>query len=140
MDESILVGSIIDKLPQSWWDHKKNLKHRKNEMSLKELAKDFQIKKTLVMRKEGRSIKVFGKDKHDRRNALCTTPKSYRKIRLWSVNLFALFFFFFHYSRHFTMEYYKRILNFFVFFSFLHCSCNYLAHSLLFIFITKTNF
>lgn len=47
IDESILVGSIIDKLSQSWWDHKKSLKHKKNEMCLEELAQDLQIEEQL---------------------------------------------------------------------------------------------
>ncbi|GJR00261.1 hypothetical protein Tco_0523245 [Tanacetum coccineum] len=39
MDEPIQVASIIDKLPPTWKNVKKNLKHRKDDMSLKELGK-----------------------------------------------------------------------------------------------------
>ncbi|GJZ10781.1 protein ARABIDILLO 1, partial [Tanacetum coccineum] len=37
MDESIQVASIIDKLPSTLKDVKKNLKHRKDDLSLKDL-------------------------------------------------------------------------------------------------------
>ncbi|GJV56678.1 hypothetical protein Tco_1457683 [Tanacetum coccineum] len=43
MDESIQVASIIDKLPPTWKDVKKNLKHRKDDMSLKELGKHLLV-------------------------------------------------------------------------------------------------
>ncbi|GJX81440.1 zinc finger, CCHC-type containing protein [Tanacetum coccineum] len=44
MDESIQVASIIDKLPSTWKDVKKNLKHRKDVLSLKDLSKHLLIK------------------------------------------------------------------------------------------------
>ena len=34
MDESIIVFNIIDKLPLSWKDFKRNLKHKKEDISL----------------------------------------------------------------------------------------------------------
>nr|GEW82785.1 zinc finger, CCHC-type [Tanacetum cinerariifolium] len=43
MDESIQVASIIDKLPSTWKDVKKNLKHRKDDLSLKDLGKHLLI-------------------------------------------------------------------------------------------------
>ncbi|GKC98527.1 hypothetical protein Tco_1168802 [Tanacetum coccineum] len=43
MDESIKVESIIDKLPSSWKDVKKNLKHQKDDLSLKDLGKHLLI-------------------------------------------------------------------------------------------------
>ncbi|GKA04074.1 hypothetical protein Tco_0676855 [Tanacetum coccineum] len=39
MDESIRVASIIDKLPSTWKDVKKNLKYHKDDLSLKDLGK-----------------------------------------------------------------------------------------------------
>ncbi|GKA46889.1 hypothetical protein Tco_0739772 [Tanacetum coccineum] len=39
MDEPIQVASIIDELPPTWKNVKKNLKHQKDDMSLKELGK-----------------------------------------------------------------------------------------------------
>ncbi|GJX34498.1 zinc finger, CCHC-type containing protein [Tanacetum coccineum] len=43
MDESIQVASIIDKLPSTWKDVKKNFKHRKDDLSLKDLGKNLLI-------------------------------------------------------------------------------------------------
>ncbi|GJR11393.1 hypothetical protein Tco_0794045 [Tanacetum coccineum] len=43
MDESIQVASIIDKLLPTWKDVKKNLKHRKDDIFLKELGKHLLI-------------------------------------------------------------------------------------------------
>ena len=34
MDESIVVSNIIDKLPPSWKDFKRNLKHKKEDISI----------------------------------------------------------------------------------------------------------
>lgn len=45
--ESILVGSIIHKLPHSWKGHQKNHKHQKEELSLEKLAQIFKLKKSL---------------------------------------------------------------------------------------------
>ena len=38
MDESIIISSLIDKLPSSWKDIKRTLKHKKEEISLEYLA------------------------------------------------------------------------------------------------------
>ena len=38
MDETIIVFSIVDKLPPSWKDTKRTLKHNKEEMSHEELT------------------------------------------------------------------------------------------------------
>nr|GEV95900.1 retrotransposon protein, putative, Ty1-copia subclass [Tanacetum cinerariifolium] len=43
MDESIQVASIIGKLSSTWKDVKKNLKHRKDDLSLKDLGKHLLI-------------------------------------------------------------------------------------------------
>ncbi|GJY46568.1 hypothetical protein Tco_0435631 [Tanacetum coccineum] len=43
IDESIEMESIIDKLPSSWKDVKKNLKHHKDDLSLKDLGKHLLI-------------------------------------------------------------------------------------------------
>nr|GEU38748.1 zinc finger, CCHC-type [Tanacetum cinerariifolium] len=43
MNESIQVTSIIDKLPSTWKDVKKSLKHRKDDLSLKDLGKHLLI-------------------------------------------------------------------------------------------------
>nr|GEU68044.1 hypothetical protein [Tanacetum cinerariifolium] len=59
MDESILVSSIIDKLPPSWKDFKDMLKHNKDELSLVQLGSHFCIEETLRMEESG---KGKGKD------------------------------------------------------------------------------
>jgi len=38
MDESFVVSFIIDKLLHGWKDYKKNLEHRKDDLSLEELG------------------------------------------------------------------------------------------------------
>ena len=43
MDEMIVVSSIIDKLPPSWKDFKRSLKHKKEEISLEALANHLHI-------------------------------------------------------------------------------------------------
>ena len=43
MDEHIIVSSIIDKLPPSWKDFKDSLKHKKEDLSLEELANSLRI-------------------------------------------------------------------------------------------------
>ncbi|GJV82536.1 hypothetical protein Tco_1522434 [Tanacetum coccineum] len=80
MDESIQVASIIDKLPSTWKDVKKNLKHRKDDLSLKDLGKHLlieelyrlenktndDISKVHVMEEKGLSSKASGKKRrHD---------------------------------------------------------------------------
>nr|GEY07592.1 hypothetical protein [Tanacetum cinerariifolium] len=80
MDESIQVASIIDKLPSTWKDVKKNLKHRKDDLSLKVLGKHLLIEeqyrlknktnddtsKVHVVEEKGESSKAGGKKRrHD---------------------------------------------------------------------------
>jgi len=38
MDETIIVSSIIDKLPPSWKDFKRTIKHKKEDISLEQLG------------------------------------------------------------------------------------------------------
>ncbi|GJW64619.1 hypothetical protein Tco_0116503 [Tanacetum coccineum] len=59
MDESILVSSIINKLPPSWKDFKHMLKHNKDELSLVQLGSHLRIEETLRMEESG---KDKGKD------------------------------------------------------------------------------
>ncbi|KAH7861680.1 hypothetical protein Vadar_029250 [Vaccinium darrowii] len=47
MDGSISVSSIIDKLPSTWKDVKKSLKHGKEEMTLEQLGQHFQVEEVL---------------------------------------------------------------------------------------------
>ncbi|GKC60683.1 zinc finger, CCHC-type containing protein [Tanacetum coccineum] len=75
MNESIQVASIIDKLPFTWKDVKKNLKHHKDDLSLKDLGKHLLIEeqyhlenkanddtsKVYVMEEKGESSKIGGK-------------------------------------------------------------------------------
>ncbi|GJX50099.1 hypothetical protein Tco_0276944 [Tanacetum coccineum] len=73
--ESIQVASIIDKLPSTWKDVKKNLKHHKHDLSLKDLGKHLLIEeqyrlenkanddtsKVHIMEEKGESSKAGGK-------------------------------------------------------------------------------
>ena len=43
MIEVFVVSSIIDKLPQTWKDVKKNLKHKEEDMNLNQLGTHLQI-------------------------------------------------------------------------------------------------
>nr|GEV68170.1 zinc finger, CCHC-type [Tanacetum cinerariifolium] len=47
MDEAISVSCVIDKLPHSWKDFKKTLKHRNEELTLVELGSHLCIEKSL---------------------------------------------------------------------------------------------
>ncbi|CAM8990125.1 unnamed protein product [Rhodiola kirilowii] len=47
MDEAISVSSIIDKLPPTWKDFRRTLKHKKEEISLVELAKELRMEEEL---------------------------------------------------------------------------------------------
>ena len=49
IDESIIVSSIIDKLPPSWKDYKKSLKHNKKEISLEGLGQSLRIEEELKL-------------------------------------------------------------------------------------------
>ncbi|KAF7814745.1 cold shock domain-containing protein 3-like [Senna tora] len=81
MDESIIVSSIIDKLPSSWKDFKNNLKHNNEDISLEQLGnhlrleeeyrkqdaeKETNVQEKVHMVEEGqsnRTSKKRGKDK-----------------------------------------------------------------------------
>ncbi|GMP69599.1 hypothetical protein CsSME_00028798 [Camellia sinensis var. sinensis] len=43
LDESIVVSSIIEKLPPSWKDFKKTQKHKKEDLTLEELAQHLRV-------------------------------------------------------------------------------------------------
>jgi len=47
MDETIIVSSMVDKLPPSRKDTKRTLKHKKEEMSLEKLANHLRIEEEL---------------------------------------------------------------------------------------------
>jgi hypothetical protein len=49
MDDCIAVFSIIDKLPPSWKDFKRSLKHRKDDMSLEDLANALRVEEEYRM-------------------------------------------------------------------------------------------
>jgi len=52
MDESIIVSYIVDKLPPSWKDTKITLKHKKEDMSLEDLANHLRIKENLRLQED----------------------------------------------------------------------------------------
>nr|GEV53409.1 zinc finger, CCHC-type [Tanacetum cinerariifolium] len=54
MDESILVSSVMDKLPPTWKDFKHMLKHNNDELALVQLRRRFRIEETLRMEESGK--------------------------------------------------------------------------------------
>ncbi|KAK9085933.1 hypothetical protein Sjap_026344 [Stephania japonica] len=55
MDETIVVFSIIDKLPPSWKEFKRTLKHKKDDISLDELANHLRVEGIVACRKMKKS-------------------------------------------------------------------------------------
>ena len=49
MDETIIVSSIIDKLPSSWKEFKCTLKHKKEDTSLDDLANHLHVEEECRM-------------------------------------------------------------------------------------------
>uniref|UniRef100_A0A7C8YYZ5 Zinc finger, CCHC-type n=1 Tax=Opuntia streptacantha TaxID=393608 RepID=A0A7C8YYZ5_OPUST len=54
MDETIIVSSILDKLPPSWKDTKRTLKHKKEDMTLEDLANHLRIEEELHLQVESK--------------------------------------------------------------------------------------
>ncbi|CAM8926236.1 unnamed protein product [Rhodiola kirilowii] len=52
MDDAISVSSITDKLPPSWKDFKRTLKHKKEEMSLEELGGELCVEESIQMQED----------------------------------------------------------------------------------------
>ncbi|CAM8913974.1 unnamed protein product [Rhodiola kirilowii] len=52
MDEAISVSSIIDKLPPAWKYFRRTLKHKKEDISLVELAKELRMEEELRVREK----------------------------------------------------------------------------------------
>ena len=50
MDGSIVVSAIMDKLPSTWKDYKKSLKHKKEDLSLEELGNHLRIEEEFRVR------------------------------------------------------------------------------------------
>ncbi|GAU30034.1 hypothetical protein TSUD_161200 [Trifolium subterraneum] len=89
MDETIIVSSIIDKLPPSWKEFKKSLKHKKEDISVEELGNHLRLEEeyrkhddtknqythekayVMVDGKSGKSndnMDIDGEDVHDNNN------------------------------------------------------------------------
>ena len=54
MDETIVVSSIVDKLPPSWKDTKRTLKHKKEDMTLEDLVNHLRIEEELRLQDESK--------------------------------------------------------------------------------------
>ena len=52
MDNTIVVSSIIDKLPPSWKDFKRTLKHKKEDISLEDLANSLRLEEEYRLENE----------------------------------------------------------------------------------------
>ncbi|XP_077248478.1 uncharacterized protein LOC143888070 [Tasmannia lanceolata] len=50
LDDTAVIPSIIDKLPPSWKDFRKSLKHKKEEMSPKDLIQTLQVEEESRLR------------------------------------------------------------------------------------------
>ncbi|XP_077219640.1 uncharacterized protein LOC143853795 [Tasmannia lanceolata] len=50
LDDTIIIPSIIDKLPPSWKDFRKSLKHKKEEMTLEDLIQTLQVEEESRLR------------------------------------------------------------------------------------------
>jgi len=54
MDETIVVSSTVDKLSPSWKDTKRTLKHKKEDMTLEDLANHLRIEEELHLQDESK--------------------------------------------------------------------------------------
>ncbi|GKA03463.1 zinc finger, CCHC-type containing protein [Tanacetum coccineum] len=103
IDESVQVASIIDKLSSTWKDVKKNLKHRKDDLSLKDLGKHLLIEeqyrlenktnddtpKVHIVEENGESSKAGGKkrryDDKDKKNKKDRSRSKKRNLDGWTL-------------------------------------------------------
>ena len=58
MDETIVISSIIDKLSFFWKDFKRSLKHKKEEITLDNLANDLRFEEEFRMQDENKDSYV----------------------------------------------------------------------------------
>lgn len=97
LPETLVCGSLIEKLPKSWKDYKNNVKHKRKQMSLEDLILHIRIEEKNYMQDkvikakeisskanviEGKSSKHYNKSKfsnakHDNRSQ----PKHENKLR-----------------------------------------------------------
>ena len=61
MDEAIIVSAIIEKLPSSWKDMKKSLKHRKEKITLEGLGTCFRVEQEFRSQEENKDHENSGK-------------------------------------------------------------------------------
>jgi len=54
IDKSIMVSSIADKLPPSWKGNKRTLMHKKEEISLENLANYLHVEEELCIQDESK--------------------------------------------------------------------------------------
>ena len=72
MDETIIVSSIVDKLPLGWKDFKRSLKHKKEDVSLVELANSLRVEEGLRKQEGGgmdRNIHVVEEGQSSKRHS-----------------------------------------------------------------------
>ncbi|XP_031276270.1 uncharacterized protein LOC116134755 [Pistacia vera] len=58
IDETIIVSSIIDKLPPTWRDFRRSLKHKKDDISLDDLAKSLRVEEEFHLQDEPKEPSV----------------------------------------------------------------------------------
>ncbi|GKV42883.1 hypothetical protein SLEP1_g50245 [Rubroshorea leprosula] len=84
MDESIVVSSIIDKLPHAWKDFKRTLKHKKEDISLENLANSLRLEEQYRVENE-KEQKLQVSDVHVLEEGTSSKPKKPFKKKEYSV-------------------------------------------------------
>ncbi|KAJ0045641.1 hypothetical protein Pint_04461 [Pistacia integerrima] len=64
MDETIIVSSIINKLPPSWRDFRRSLKHEKDDIALDDLAKSLHVEEEFCLQDELKEQSVLDSKIH----------------------------------------------------------------------------
>ncbi|KAJ0013751.1 hypothetical protein Pint_21873 [Pistacia integerrima] len=59
MDETIIVSSIIDKLPPSWRDFRRSLKYKKDDISLDDLSKSLHVEEEFPLQDEPKEQSIL---------------------------------------------------------------------------------
>ncbi|TXG51271.1 hypothetical protein EZV62_023795 [Acer yangbiense] len=88
MDESIIGSAIIDKLPPSWKDYKRNLKHKKEDITMEELAQNLRIEEEyriiLLMSKSIHPLRFIWWRKGKRLSRSLSNPRTRRTFLITS--------------------------------------------------------
>ncbi|XP_077215962.1 uncharacterized protein LOC143850616 [Tasmannia lanceolata] len=75
LDDTIIIPSIIDRLPPYWKDFRKSLKHKKEEMSLEDLIQTLQVEEESRLRDKREDIEPLSSKVHVVENVNMTDTK-----------------------------------------------------------------